>query len=80
LAQVGLDPTVREDDAAASGEEGREMLNRLQQEEILRQVKRILALQKRNRSSVLSSRMTEKSEQASNKKALEDLADFLKEF
>jgi intein-encoded DNA endonuclease-like protein len=56
------------------------MLSRLEQEEILRQVKRILALQKRNRSSVLSSRMTEKSEQASNKKALEDLADFLKEF
>ena len=80
MAQVGLDSTVREDDAAASGEEGREMLNRLQQEEILRQVKRILALQKRNRSSVLSSRMTEKSEQASNKKALEDFADFLKEF
>ena len=56
------------------------MLNRLQQEEILRQVKRILALQRRNRSSVLSSRMTEKSEQVSNKKALEDFADFLKEF
>lgn len=54
-------------------------LNRLQQEEIMRQVKRVVALQKRNRSSVLSSRMTEESEKASNKKALEELADILKE-
>ena len=60
--------------------EDKPLLNRLQQQEIMRQVKRVVALQKRNRSSVLSSRMTEKSEQASNKKALEDLADFLKEF
>jgi hypothetical protein len=56
------------------------MLNRLQQAEILRQVKRILALQKRNRTSVLSSRMTEESEKESNKKAIEDFADLLKEF
>ena len=55
------------------------LLNRLQQEEIMRQVKRVVALQKRNRSSVLSSRMTEESEKASNKKALEELADILKE-
>ena len=55
------------------------LLNRLEQAEILRQVKRVLALQKRNRSSVLSSRMTEESEKASNKKALEELADILKE-
>ena len=55
------------------------LLNRLQQQEIMRQVKRVLALQKRNRSSVLSSRMTEESEKASNKKALEELADILKE-
>ena len=55
------------------------LLNRLQQEEIMRQVKRVVALQKRNRSSVLSSRMTEESERASNKKALEELADILKE-
>ena len=45
----------------------------------MRQVKRVVALQKRNRSSVLSSRMTEESERASNKKALEELADILKE-
>jgi hypothetical protein len=56
------------------------MLNRLQQAEILRQVKRILALQKRNRTSVLSSRMTEESEKESNRKAIEDFADLLKEF
>jgi hypothetical protein len=55
------------------------LLNRLQQEEIMRQVKRVLALQKRNRTSVLSSRMTEESEKESNKKALDDLADILKE-
>jgi hypothetical protein len=55
------------------------LLNRLQQEEIMRQVKRVVALQKRNRTSVLSSRMTEESEKASNKKALEELADILKE-
>ena len=55
------------------------LLNRLEQAEIMRQVKRVLALQKRNRSSVLSSRMTEESEKESNKKALEDLADILKE-
>jgi predicted house-cleaning noncanonical NTP pyrophosphatase (MazG superfamily) len=55
------------------------LLNRLQQEEIMRQVKRVVALQKRNRTSVLSSRMTEESEKASNKKALEELADLLKE-
>ena len=55
------------------------LLNRLEQAEIMRQVKRVLALQKRNRSSVLSSRMTEESEKASNKKALEELADILKE-
>jgi predicted house-cleaning noncanonical NTP pyrophosphatase (MazG superfamily) len=55
------------------------LLNRLQQQEIMRQVKRVVALQKRNRTSVLSSRMTEESEKASNKKALEELADILKE-
>jgi chromatin segregation and condensation protein Rec8/ScpA/Scc1 (kleisin family) len=55
------------------------LLNRLEQAEIMRQVKRVLALQKRNRSSVLSSRMTEESEKASNKRALEELADILKE-
>jgi hypothetical protein len=56
------------------------MLTRLEQAEIVRQVKRILALQKRNRSSVLNSRMTEESEKQSNAKALDDFADFLKEF
>ena len=56
------------------------MLSRLEQAEILRQVKRMLALQRRNRSSVLSSRMTEESEKQSNAKALETFADFLKEF
>ena len=56
------------------------MLNRLEQAEILRQVKRILALQRRNRSWVLASRMTEDSEAQSNTRALEDFADFLKEF
>jgi hypothetical protein len=56
------------------------MLNRLEQAEILRQVKRILALQRRNRSWVLASRMTEDSEKQSNDRALEDFADFLKEF
>jgi hypothetical protein len=86
LAQVGLDPTVREDDAAPAREEGRAaaevqiMLTRLEQAEIVRQVKRILALQRRNRAGVLSSRMTEKSERVSNAKALENFADFLKEF
>jgi hypothetical protein len=54
-------------------------LNRLQQEEIMRQVRRVLGLQKRNRTSVLSSRMTEESERVSNQKALDDLADLLKE-
>lgn len=56
------------------------MLTRVEQAEIVRQVKRILALQRRNRSSVLSSRMTEQSEKQSNAKALENFADFLKEF
>jgi len=35
------------------------MLTRLEQAEILRQVKNLLAGQRRNRTSVLSSRMTE---------------------
>lgn len=54
-------------------------LNRLQQEAIMRHVKQVLAIQKRNRTSVLSFRMTEESEKESNKKALENLADMLKE-
>ena len=56
------------------------MLTRLEQAEIVRQVKRILALQRRNRAGVLNSRMTEKSEKQSNAKALDNFADFLKEF
>jgi hypothetical protein len=90
LAQVGLDPTKREDDAAPAREEDRataeiqvteaRMLTRLEQAEILRQVKNLLAGQRRNRTSVLSSRMTEESEKQSNAKALENFADFLKEF
>ena len=56
------------------------MLTRLEQAEIVRQVKFILALQRRNRAGVLSSRMTEQSEKQSNAKALENFADFLKEF
>jgi hypothetical protein len=56
------------------------MLSRLEQAEIVRQVKCILALQRRNRTSVLSSRMTEESEKQSNAKALENFVDFLKEF
>ena len=56
------------------------MLNRLEQAEILRQVKNLLAAQRRNRTSVLSGRMTEESEKQSNVKALENFADFLKEF
>jgi ribosomal protein L18E len=55
------------------------MLSRLEQAEILRQVKNLLAVQRRNRTWVLSSRMTEESEKQSNAKALENFADFLKE-
>jgi len=56
------------------------MLSRLEQAEIVRQVKCILALQRRNRTSVLSSRMTEESEKQSNAKALENFVYCLKEF
>jgi ribosomal protein L18E len=55
------------------------MLTRLEQAEIMRQVKNLLAVQRRNRTSVQSSRMTEESEKQSNAKALENFADFLKE-
>lgn len=90
LAQVGLGSAQREDDAAPARKEGRaaaeiqvteaRMLTRLEQAEILRQVKLVLALQRRNRAGVLNSRMTEESEKQSNAKALENFADFLKEF
>ncbi len=55
------------------------MLTRLEQAEIMRRVKNLLAVQRRNRTSVQSSRMTEESEKQSNAKALENFADFLKE-
>jgi hypothetical protein len=85
LAQVGLDAPIREDGAAPAREEDRAtaeiqiMLTRLEQAEIMRQVKNLLAVQRRNRTSVQSSRMTEESEKQSNAKALENFADFLKE-
>lgn len=86
LAQVGLDPAKREDGPTPARKKSRAaaevqiMLTQLEQAEIVRQVKRILALQRRNRAGVLSSRMTEQSEKQSNAKALENFADFLKEF
>lgn len=54
-------------------------LNKLQQEEIMRQVRKMLGVMRRNRTSVLSYRMTEESEKESNSKAVEALADLLKE-
>jgi hypothetical protein len=47
------------------------------EKEAITAIKEALALQKRNRTSVLSSRMTEESEKESNRKANEDFADLL---